>query len=123
MAAADVVQAATKVGWDWCDVVHELVRDVDGVDQLPEWHDSHELQYVRNLFDLFGRSARRARRYFNARKDLMMKSGTRRAALTRAARNEKHENTTMLLFCCVFHSTCFYHVSKTSQNLVGGQRT
>ena len=75
MAAADVVQAATKVGWDWCDVVHELVRDVDGVDQLPEWHDSHELQYVRNLFDLFGRSARRARRYFNARKDLMMKSG------------------------------------------------
>ena len=26
VASADVVQAATKVGWDWWDVVHELER-------------------------------------------------------------------------------------------------
>ena len=32
--AADVVQAATNVGWDRCDVVHELEPDVLDVDQL-----------------------------------------------------------------------------------------
>ena len=30
----DVVQGATQVGW--CDVVHELERDVLGVDYLPD---------------------------------------------------------------------------------------
>ena len=41
-ASVDVVKAATVVGWEWCDVVHELERDVLGVGQHPEWQDSHE---------------------------------------------------------------------------------
>ena len=44
MFQCDVVKAATKAGWDWCDVVRELERDVLGVAQTPEWHDPHESQ-------------------------------------------------------------------------------
>ena len=44
VASVDVVQAATKVGQDWCDVVHELERDVRDVDQPPERSHSQESQ-------------------------------------------------------------------------------
>ena len=44
VASVEVFQAATKVGWDWCDVAHELDRGLLGVDQPPDWHDSHESQ-------------------------------------------------------------------------------
>ena len=37
VASVDVVQAATKVGWDWCDVVNELVCQLLGAKRLPEF--------------------------------------------------------------------------------------
>ena len=49
MASVDMVHAATKVGWDRCDVVHELQWNVLGVDQLPVVYDSHELAQRANF--------------------------------------------------------------------------
>ena len=41
----DVVQAAaTEVGWDWCDVVHELECDGLGVDRFQARDESHGSQ-------------------------------------------------------------------------------
>ena len=36
--------AATEVGWDWRDVLHEVGRDGLGADQPPERLESHESQ-------------------------------------------------------------------------------
>ena len=44
MASGDVIQAATKAWWDWCDVARELERDLLGAEQSPEWPDCHESQ-------------------------------------------------------------------------------
>ena len=49
MSSADVAQAVTKVGWDGCDVAHELGRDLLGAEQLPERHDSHESRLLAQL--------------------------------------------------------------------------
>ena len=43
----DVIQAATKAGWDWCDVVNELQRDGRGADQPPTRHEPHRISVVR----------------------------------------------------------------------------
>ena len=54
VASAD----ATKVGWDWCDVTREMVRDVYGVinSQSGTTLTSHSgSRNVRNFADLFGR--------------------------------------------------------------------
>ena len=47
----------TKVGWDWCDVVYELERDVLGAEQPPECKTltNHSSAHLRNFVYLSGR--------------------------------------------------------------------